>query len=175
MRRDQKTATVEQLSERFARATMAVVSEYRGITVAESTDIRRRLRAVRGEMRVAKNTLIRRAIKGTRFEPLEEKLGGPVGLVLSYEDPVEVAKTIHGLRDLGQRFTVRGALLDGRVLSAADFQALATLPSREVLFAQLLGLLKAPATRLVRLLNEPAASLARLIDAVGKKAEEAKS
>ncbi len=176
MRRDQKIAVVEQLNERFARAKMALLSEYHGITAAESTDIRRRLRAVRGEIRVAKNTLIRRAIKGTRFENLEPKLGGPVGLILSYDDPVEVAKTVSSLRELGERFVVRCGVLEGQEITAAQFQALATLPPREVVLAQMLGVLQAPATRLVRLLNEPAASLARLVDAIGKKkggAEEA--
>jgi ribosomal protein L10 len=168
MRKDQKTAVVAQLNERFGRAKMALVSEYRGITAAESTDIRRRLRAVRGEMRVAKNTLIRRAIKGTRFENLEPKLGGPVGLILSYDDPVEVAKTVSSFRELGGRFAVRCGVLDGQPLTAAEVQALATLPPREAVLAQLLAVLQAPATRLVRLLNEPAASLARLVDAIGK-------
>jgi len=168
MRKDQKTAVVAQLNERLGRAKMALVSEYRGITADESTDIRRRLRAVRGEMRVAKNTLIRRAIKGTRFENLEPKLGGPVGLILSYDDPVEVAKTVSSFRELGERFAVRCGVLDGQPLTAAEVQALATLPPREVVLAQLLAVLQAPATRLVRLLNEPAASLARLVDAIGK-------
>ncbi|MGH7949493.1 MAG: 50S ribosomal protein L10 [Candidatus Binataceae bacterium] len=169
MRRDQKSAVVAQLNERLRRAKMALLSEYRGITVAESTDLRRRLRAARGEMRVAKNTLIRRAIKGTRFENLEPKLGGPVGLILSYDDPVEVAKTVASFRELGDRFTVRCGVLEGQELGAAEIQALATLPPREVVLAQLLGLLQAPATRLVRLLNEPASSLARLIDVIGQK------
>ncbi|HJU10902.1 MAG TPA: 50S ribosomal protein L10, partial [Candidatus Binataceae bacterium] len=131
------------------------------------------LRAAQGEFRVAKNTLVRLAIRNTRFEALEPSLGGAVGLLLSYADPVELAKVINSLRDLGDRFKVRGGVLEGKPLTPADIAALAALPPREVIFAQLLGLLQAPATRLARLINEPGSAIARLLDAVGKKQGEA--
>ncbi len=169
MRKEQKTALVATLSERLKRANMALISEYKGITAAESTEVRRRVRAARGELRVAKNTLIRRAIKDTAFAPLEEKLGGPVGVILSFEDPVALAKTVTSFKELGDKFKLRGGVLDGKPLSAQEIQALASMPPKEVVLAQLLGLLQAPATRLVRLLNEPGSALARVIDAIGKK------
>jgi large subunit ribosomal protein L10 len=146
-----------------------LISEYKGMTAAQSDDMRRRLRAVRGEFRVAKNTLVRRAIKDTRYEALGEKLGGPVGLILSYADPVELAKTVTSMRELGDKFKVRGGVLDGKALSAEEVQAFAALPPREVIFAQLLGLLQAPATQLARLLNEPGSAMARLLDAISKR------
>lgn len=169
MKKSEKTALVESLSSSFGRASIALVSEYRGMTAAESTEMRKRLRAVRGEMRIAKNTLVRHAIKGTRFEALDTNLGGQVGLILSYEDPVVLAKTFTSFGPLGEKLKLRGAVLDGKALTPAEVQALATLPSREVVFGQLLGLLNAPATQLVRLLNEPGSYLARVIDAIGKK------
>ena len=169
MKKSEKTALVESLSSSFGRASIALVSEYRGMTAAESTEMRKRLRAVRGEMRIAKNTLVRHAIKGTRFEALDTNLGGQVGLILSYEDPVVLAKTFTSFGPLGEKLKLRGAVLDGKALTPAEVQALATLPSREVIFSQLLGLLNAPATQLVRLLNEPGSYLARVIDAIGKK------
>jgi large subunit ribosomal protein L10 len=169
MKKSEKTALVESLSSSFGRASIALVSEYRGMTAAESTEMRKRLRAVRGEMRIAKNTLVRHAIKGTRFEALDTNLGGQVGLILSYEDPVVLAKTFTSFGPLGEKLKLRGAVLDGKALTPAEVQALATLPSREVIFSQLLGLLIAPATQLVRLLNEPGSYLARVIDAIGKK------
>jgi large subunit ribosomal protein L10 len=169
MRKDQKGTIVEGLAENLGRASIALVSEYKGMTAAQSDDMRRRLRAVRGEFRVAKNTLVRRAIKDTRYEALGEKLGGPVGLILSYADPVELAKTVTSMRELADKFKVRGGVLDGKALSAEEVQALAALPPREAIFAQLLGLLQAPATRLARLLNEPGSAMARLLDAVGKR------
>lgn len=169
MRKEDKTAVVAQLAESLNRASIAVISEYKGIKAGESDDLRRRFRAAQGEFRVAKNTLVRLAIKNTKFEALEPSLGGAVGLVLSYADPVELAKTINSLRELGERFKVRSGVLEGKPLTAVEISALAALPSREVLLAQLLGLLQAPATRLARLLNEPATALARLLDAFGKK------
>jgi large subunit ribosomal protein L10 len=169
MKKSEKTALVEDLSSSFGRASIALVSEYRGMTAAESTEMRKRLRAVRGEMRIAKNTLVRHAIKGTRFEALDSNLGGQISLILSYEDPVVLAKTFTGFGPLGDKLKLRGAVLDGKVLTAAEVEALSKLPSREVIFSQLLGLLNAPATQLVRLLNEPGSYLARVIDAIGKK------
>jgi len=169
MKKSEKTALVEDLTQSFGRASIALVSEYRGMTAAESTEMRKRLRAVRGEMRVAKNTLVRRAIKGTAYEALDSNLGGQVGLILSYEDPVILAKTFAGFGPLGDKLKLRGAVLDGKALTPAEVQALAALPPRAVIFGQLLGLLNAPATQLVRLLNEPGSYLARVIDAIGKK------
>ena len=172
MRKDEKTAIVEQLAANFGRASIALISEYKGISAGQSDELRRRLRAVRGEFRVTKNTLMRRAIKDTRFSALDSSLGGPIGLILSYADPVELAKTVSGLKDLGEKFKVRSGVLDGKPLTAEEVNALATLPPREVILAQLLGLIQAPATRLARLLNEPGSTLARLVDAIGKKAGE---
>ena len=169
MKKSEKTALVEDLSSSFGRASIALVSEYRGMTAAESTEMRKRLRAVRGEMRIAKNTLVRHAIKGTKFEALDSNLGGQISLILSYEDPVVLAKTFTSFGPLGEKLKLRGAVLDGKVLTAPEVEALSKLPSREVIFGQLLGLLNAPATQLVRLLNEPGSYLARVIDAIGKK------
>ena len=123
MRKEQKTALVDQLSQRFKRASIALVSEYRGMSVAETTEMRRKLRAARGELKVAKNTLIRRAIKDTGFSSLEEKLGGPVGLIISTEDPVEIAKTVVGFKDLGEKFKLRGGVVDGQPVTVAEIQA----------------------------------------------------
>ena len=172
MKKEEKTALVDDLKARLGRASLVLVSEYKGMTAGEAADVRRRLRAARGELRVAKNTLVRRAIEGTDYAGLGEKLGGPVGLILSFEDPIEIAKTVVGLRELGDKFKLRGGVLGGQPLTPEEIQALATLPPKEVVMAQLLGLLKAPATRLVRLLNEPGSMLVRALDAIGKKNAE---
>ncbi len=169
MKKAEKTTIVDDLAGRFARATMALVSEYRGLSAVESTDLRRRVRAVDGELRVAKNTLVRRAIKATPYAALEQQLGGPVVIIFCYGDPVTMAKTVAALRELGDKFKLRGGVLGGTPLSAEELRALATLPPLEVVIAQLLGLLQAPATGLVRLLSEPGSAVARLIDAIGKQ------
>jgi large subunit ribosomal protein L10 len=173
MKKEEKGTTVAALAEDFGRASIALISEYKGMKAAESDDMRRRIRAVRGEFRVTKNTLLRRAIKDTNFAPLDGHLGGPVGLILSYADPVELAKTISSFKELGEKFKIRGGVLDGKPLTPAEINELANLPPREVIMAQLLGLLQAPATQLVRLLNEPGSMVARLVDAIGRKTGEA--
>ena len=171
MKKEEKSATVAELAENFGRASIALISEYKGLNAGESDDMRRRIRAVSGEFRVAKNTLLRLAIKDTSFAALDSQLGGSVGLILSYADPVELAKTVSSLKDLGEKFKVRGGVLDGKPLSPEEINELASLPPREVIMSQLLGLLQAPATQLVRLLNEPGTMVARLIDAIGRKRE----
>jgi large subunit ribosomal protein L10 len=169
MNKQQKTAQVDGLASDFKRARMALVSEYKGMTAAESDQLRRQLRTVSAEMRVAKNTLVRRAIKDTSYGLLDDKLGGPVGLILCYDDPVAAAKAVVAFKDAGERFKLRGGVIGGKPLSPEEVQALATMPPREVVMAQLLGLLQASAGSLVRLLNEPGSALVRVIDAIGKK------
>jgi large subunit ribosomal protein L10 len=172
MKKAQKTHAVADLTQRFNRASMTLVSEYKGMTAAESTELRRRLRAVRGELRVAKNTLVRRAIRDTNFAGLDSQLGGPVGLIFSFEDPIAVAKAITTFREAGDKFKVRGGVLEGKPLTREEVQDLANMPPKEVVMAQFLGLLQAPASHLVRLLNEPGSAVARLIDAIGKQATD---
>ena len=172
MKKEEKGAMVAELAENFGRASIALVSEYKGMIAGESDDMRRRIRAVSGEFRVTKNTLLRLAIKDTSFAALDGQLGGPIGLILSYADPVELAKTVSSFKDLGEKFNVRGGVLDGKPLTPEEIDALASLPPREVILAQLLGLLQAPASQLVRLLNEPGSMVARVIDAIGRKAGE---
>lgn len=173
MKKEEKGTTVAALAADFGRASIALISEYKGMKAGESDDMRRRIRAVRGEFRVTKNTLLRRAIKDTKFGALDSHLGGPVGLILSYADPVELAKTVNSFKDFGEKFKIRGGVLDGKPLTPAEINEFANLPPREVILAQLLGLLQAPATHLVRLLNEPGSTVARLLDALGRKAGEA--
>jgi large subunit ribosomal protein L10 len=169
MKKAEKTSLVSDLNQSFGRASMALVSEYKGMTAAESSELRRRLRAVRGELRVAKNTLVKLAIRDTKFAGLDQQLGGPVGVIFSFEDPIAVAKTVTSFREAGEKFKVRGGVLEGRPLTREEIQALANLPPKEVVMGQLLGLLQAPGSALVRLLNEPGSALARVIDAIGKK------
>jgi large subunit ribosomal protein L10 len=169
MKKEQKSVIVQRMAANLGRASIALISEQKGLTAGEADDMRRRLRAINSELQVAKNTLVRLAVKSTKYEALEPKLGGPIGLIVSYADPVELAKAVGTFKDLGDKFKIRGGVLDGKPLTAEEIAALAALPPREVIFAQLLGLLQAPATRLARLLNEPGSALARVVDAIGRK------
>ena len=159
MKRAEKIDRVRELQDDLGRATVAVVAEYRGLTVVQMNRFRRAVREAHGRCRVAKNTLAKRAVTASRYEKLGPMLGGPLALILGFEDPVAVAKLAVKFAEELPKLEIRGALLDGQVLPAAEVKALATLPAREVLLAQLL-----------RTLNEPAARVARLVDSIGKRA-----
>jgi large subunit ribosomal protein L10 len=162
MKRAEKVDSVQELQNDLGRATVTVLAEYRGLTVTQMNRFRRAVRDADGRCRVAKNTLAKRAVTSSRYERLTPLLRGPMALIIGFKDPVAIAK-----------LAVKFAELDGQVLPPAEVKALATLPSREVVIAQLLGLLQAPATQLLRTLNEPAARVARLVDALGKRRESA--
>ena len=168
MNRDQKTALIAELAERLASASLGVVTEYRGLTVAQMNKLRRELEGAGASYRVTKNTLTRRAIKETAFARLEQLLRGPTGLVTAAKDPVAVAKILVRFAELNDKLKISGGVLDGETLPASSVSALAKLPSREVLIGQLLGLLQAPASQLLRTIQEPGASLVRLLGAIEK-------
>jgi large subunit ribosomal protein L10 len=169
MRRAEKVETVSRLQGELGRARVAVLAEYRGLTVVQLNRLRRAVREVDGRCRVTKNTLAKRAALGTQYEKLAPLLRGPLALIIGFRDPVATAKVAVKLAEEFPKLEIKGAVLDGEVLPTSDVKALAALPPREVLLAQLLGLLQAPAARLLRTLNEPAAQLARLVDAAAKR------
>jgi large subunit ribosomal protein L10 len=144
------------------------VTEYRGLTVAQLNKLRRELQAIGATYRVSKNTLTRLAIRETAFAKLDALLRGPTGVVTSGKDPVAVAKILVRFAEQHDKLKISGGVLDGEPLAAAGVNALAKLPSREILLAQLLGLLQAPASQLLRTIQEPGASLVRLLGAIEK-------
>lgn len=168
MKRDQKTAVIAELADRLSGASLGVVTEYRGLTVAQLNKLRRELQGAGASYRVTKNTLTRRAIKETAFAKLDELLRGPTGLVTTAKDPVAVAKILVRFAEQNDKLKISGGVLDGESLPASGVSALAKLPSREVLIAQFLGLLQAPASQLLRTIQEPGASLVRLLGAIEK-------
>jgi len=168
VKRDQKTAVIAELADRLSGASLGVVTEYRGLTVAQLNKLRRELQGAGASYRVTKNTLTRRAIKETAFAKLDELLRGPTGLVTTAKDPVAVAKILVRFAEQNDKLKINGGVLDGEPLPASSVSALAKLPSREVLIAQLLGLLQAPASQLLRTIQEPGASLVRLLGAIEK-------
>ena len=168
MNRDQKTALIAELTERLSRASLGIVTEYRGLTVAQLNRLRRDLQGAGASYRVTKNTLTRRAIRETAFAELDQFLRGPTGLVTAAKDPVAVAKILVRFAEQNDKLKISGGVLDGEPLAASSVSALAKLPSREVLIGQLLGLLQGPASQLLRTIQEPGASLVRLLGAIEK-------
>ena len=171
MKRAEKVENVEALSGDFAKASVTVLAEYRGLTALQMNKLRRVVREADGRCRVAKNRLAKRAIGGSRYEALGAMLKGPTALIIGFKDPVAIAKIAVKLADEMPKLEIKGAVLDGQMVPAAGVKALADLPPKEVVMAQLLGLLQAPASQLLRTLNEPGAQLARLVDALAKRAD----
>jgi large subunit ribosomal protein L10 len=171
MKRAEKIENVETLTSEFAKASVAVLAEYRGLTAGQMNKLRRVVREADGRCRVAKNRLAKRAIGGSRYASLGDMLNGPTALIIGFKDPIAIAKIAMKLADEMPKLAIKGAVLDGQVVPAAGVKALAELPPKEVVLGQLLGLLQAPASQLVRTLNEPGARLARLVDALAKRAE----
>ncbi len=173
MNKQEKTTLIDDMHARLRESSLAIMTEYRGLTVAQLNRLRRELKAVGGRYQVTKNTLTRRALKDTAFEQLEKLLQGPTGIVTTGKDPIAVAKVLVKFAEQHDKLKITGGVLDGAVMPAANVSALAKLPSREVLLAQLLGLINAPASQLLRTIQEPGAQVARLLGALERAKQSA--
>ena len=148
-----KVAVVDDVRTRIGAASASIVSEYRGLTVAELANLRVALEAVGGDYKIFKNTLVRRAIDGSEYQPLSEYLRGPSALTFVQGDISAVAKALRDFARANPHLVIKGGLADGSLLSPADLAALADLPPREVLLARLAGALAAPMQQMAGLLE----------------------
>lgn len=160
-----KKYIIDELFERVNSSPYVLVVDYTGMTVPQFDELRNRLIGNGSECHVAKNTYMRKALEDAKLPDISEHLLGQTAFVTGESDVCGAAKTIKNFIKEFKKPEVKTGILDGAVLDAAQINALADLPSREVLLATLLGTINAPATALVRILNEPAASLARVIKA----------
>ncbi len=167
-KRDEKARIVEVLREVAISSDIVIVSKNKGITVGDINNLRRSMRAANGSYVVAKNTLAKIAFKGTKYELLNDMLTGPVSLSYS-SDPVSAAKALSTFCKGNEKLEICGAIMDNRLLSISEVEMLASLPSLDELRARIIGLLNAPATKLVRVINEPAAKTARVVQAYAAK------
>ncbi len=167
----EKAATVAEVHEKLKAAKVAIVTEYRGLTVAQMTRLRQQMRQAAGEYSVIKNTLVRRALKDTAYGDLDRLLDGPNGWVFGYEDPVAISKTLIKFIEENEKLRIKGALLEGEFMDQAKVKVLAQMPSKPELQAKLLALMQAPATQLVRLMQEPASMMVRLLESFRKQKE----
>ena len=166
MDRSQKVATVEELSLRFRESPHFMMTGFFGLSVAQATELRRRIRAAGGTYRVIKNRLAKLAAAGTPAEPLVDLLGGPRAIAFHESDPVTLAKTLFEFAKENPAIQLLAGVVDAReVLDAEGIKALAVLPALPELRAQLLSLIQTPAGMLVRLLHTPGSHLARVMDA----------
>ncbi len=172
MNREQKAAEVDDLNGRFAKAKIAIATDYRGLTVADFQELRIELRKNNAEIRVAKNTLLKRAVHDTSFEQLQEHFTGTTAVTVSYDDPVSPAKVLAAFAKDHDELVIRGGVLDGKSLTVDDLKALSKLPSREVMLAQLLSVMQAVPTGFVRVLNAVPQSMVFALQAIKDKKEQ---
>jgi large subunit ribosomal protein L10 len=162
--RNEKAELIETLQSTLSEAAAVVVTHQTGLTVAESSDLRGRMREAGAGFKVTKNRLTKIALQGTKYEDISDLFTGPTAMGTS-ADPVAAAKVLVNFAKENDKLTVIGGSLDGKVLDKAGVEALAKLPSLDELRAKLVGLLNAPATQVARVTRAPAAKLARVIQA----------
>jgi len=162
---EQKKAVVAEVSKQFKGAQVALVAEYRGLTVAQVTELRKKARGSQIYLRVVKNTLARRAVQGSSFECLTDNFVGPVAIAIS-KDPVAVAKLMSEFAKDNNKLVIKAGAMSGKLMSLQDVQALAKLPSREQLLATLCGTMQAPIVKFMRTLNEVPSRFVRTLAAV---------
>ena len=169
---EEKAKSVAAVQEKFKAAKIAIVTEYRGLTVAQMTRLRREIRKASGEYQVIKNTLVRRALKDSPYGSLDRLLEGPNGWIFGYEDPITLSKTLVKFIEGNEKLAIKGGLFEGEFMDQAKVKVLAQMPSRPELQAKLLALMQAPAVQLLRLIQEPGARVVRLVETLRKGKSE---
>lgn len=167
--RPEKADIVSDLAEKLNRSPFVLVADYQRMKVGDFGELRNRLAPAGAEMHVVKNSFLRRAMTESGLPDVAEKLSGQTAVVTGEKDVAPVAKILKTFAAEFKIAALKIGVVDKSVLSTQEIESLAELPSREILLAQLLGLLMSAPTKLVRLLNEPAASLARLLNAKAQK------
>ena len=168
MDRSQKADVVDELKRVFSETSVVVVTRNLGLTVAQSTDLRLKMRDAGAQFKVTKNSLTLIALEGSRYNPIGDLLTGPTALATS-PDPVAAAKVAVDFAKTNDRFEIVGGAMGDTLLDVDGIKALAALPSLDQLRATIVGLVQAPATKIARTISEPGAQLARIFSAYAAK------
>jgi large subunit ribosomal protein L10 len=163
---EQKKAVVAEVAEVASKALAAVAAEYRGLTVGEMTELRVKARQGGVFVKVAKNTLVRRAVEGTDYECMQEALTGPLLFAFSMEDPGAAARLVKDYSKDHEKLIARLVAVGGQLYDASELERLSKLPTYEQAIAMLMAVMKAPIEKFVRTLAEPHAKLVRTVAAV---------
>ncbi|MBF0613968.1 MAG: 50S ribosomal protein L10 [Magnetococcales bacterium] len=171
MNQTEKAVVIQEVQESMSRSEVAIATHYRGLSVAAMTRLRREIRQAGAELRVVKNTLAKRAIQGSSFEPLGAVLTGPTVLAFS-KDPVAPAKILTDFAKKNPLLVIQGGVLNGVYMSPDDIVELSKLPSKEVLLARLLGTMMNPVQGIVGVLAAVPASFVRVLDRIREEKEK---
>lgn len=161
-----KSEKISQIKEKIEKAKVAIVTDYKGLSVEEITKLRRSIQKEDGDYMVTKNTLAKLAVKGTEYEILTDALTGPVAIAFGFEDQVAPAKALAKFIKESKKGEILAAAMDGKLLSAADAKALANLPSKQEIYAKMLGCINSPASGIANSVNAVMSSLTRAMAAV---------
>jgi large subunit ribosomal protein L10 len=172
LNRTEKEEVISRLREKMAKAKAAILAEPKGLDVATVTELRKKFRDAQIDYKIVKNTLAQRAAKGTPVEPLVEKFVGPTALIMSYGDVVAPAKIVSDFAKDRENFTIRTAVIEGRVVDAKGIQALAKMPGLNELRGQIVGMIAQPAQKLARMIATPGQKLAQVVKARQEQLEK---
>jgi large subunit ribosomal protein L10 len=171
MQRNEKQELIGELKAKMEKSVIAVAVGYKAIDAEATVKLRKTFREAKVDYKVVKNTLARLAAKGTPLEKFTEQLDGPNAIILGYDDVVAPAKVLRDvLKEQGEKLTVKAGVVQGNLVDAKGLAALADMPGLPELRGMLVGMIAAPATKLVRLLNTPGGQLARVLKAKSEKA-----